>query len=178
MKWIFRILGIIVALALCVVAIGALLPRGHVVSRQATFHQTPEAIWQAIMDYQKFPTWIKGVARVEPFKSADGNPGWTEVLSSGMRIPLEITAQDPPRRLVTRIADPKLPWGGTWTTEITPAPGGSIAGTTTMRITEDGYVNNPLFRFLSRFVFGYTDTLDSYMNSLGEKFGEQVTVQN
>jgi hypothetical protein len=66
-----------------------------------------------------------------------------------------------------------LPWGGTWTTEITAAPGGS-----TMRITEDGYVNNPLFRFLSRFVFGYSDTLDSYMKSLGAKFGEQVTIQN
>ena len=173
MKWIIRVLGIIVALALCVVAIGAALPRQHVVSRQAMYHQPPEAIWQAIMDYEQFPAWIKGVARVETFQPPDGHPGWTEVLSSGMRIPLEITTQDPPRRLVTRIADPKLPWGGTWTTEITPGPGGSV-----MRITEDGYVNNPLFRFLSRFVFGYTDTLDSYMKSLGGKFGEQVTIQN
>jgi uncharacterized protein YndB with AHSA1/START domain len=173
MKWIFRVLGIIVALALCVVAMGAALPRQHVVSRQVMYHRPPEAIWQAIMDYEKFPSWIKGVARVETFKSPDGHPGWTEVLSSGMRIPLEITTQDPPRRLVTRIADPKLPWGGTWTTEITPVPGGSA-----MRITEDGYVNNPLFRFLSRFVFGYTDTLDSYMKSLGGKFGEQVAIQN
>ena len=59
-----------------------------------------------------------------------------------MKIPLQVTEAIPPRRLVTRIADPNLPWGGTWTTEITPAPGGSV-----MRITEDGYVNNPLFRF-------------------------------
>jgi hypothetical protein len=47
-----------------------------------------------------------------------------------------------------------------------------------MRITEDGYVSNPLFRFMARFVFGYTSTVDSYMKSLGEKFGEQVTLQN
>jgi uncharacterized protein YndB with AHSA1/START domain len=173
MKWIFRILGVIVALALCVVAIGAALPRQHVVSRQATYHQPPEAIWQAIMDYEKFPTWIQGVSRVEPFQSLDGYPGWTEILSSGMKIPLQVTEAAPPRRLVTRIADPKLPWGGTWTTEIAPAPGGSV-----MRITEDGYVNNPVFRFLSRFVFGYADTLDSYLKSLGQKFGEQVTIQN
>jgi uncharacterized protein YndB with AHSA1/START domain len=173
MRWIFRILGIIVALALCVVAIGAALPRQHVVSRQAIYHQPAEAIWQAIMDYEKFPTWIRGVARVETFQSPDGHPGWTEILSSGMKIPLEVTDAAPPRRLVTRIADPKLPWGGTWTTEITPAPDGSV-----MRITEDGYVNNPVFRFMSRFVFGYTDTLDSYMKSLGAKFGEQVTIQN
>jgi hypothetical protein len=47
-----------------------------------------------------------------------------------------------------------------------------------MRITEDGYVNNLLFRFMARFVFGYASTLDFYMKSLGEKFGEQVTLQN
>ena len=48
----------------------------------------------------------------------------------------------------------------------------------TWGITEDGYVNNPLFRFMARFFFGYASTLDSYMKSLGEKFGEQVTLQN
>jgi hypothetical protein len=125
------------------------------------------------MDYEKFPTWIKGVARVESFQSLNGYPGWTEIESNGMKIPLQVTEAVPPRRLVTRIADPNLPWGGTWTTEITSAPGGSV-----MRITEDGYVNNPLFRFMARFVFGYASTLDSYMKSLGEKFGEQVTLQN
>jgi hypothetical protein len=90
-----------------------------------------------------------------------------------MKIPLQVTEAVPPRRLVTRIADPNLPWGGTWTTEITLTSGGSV-----VRITEDGYVNNPLFRFMARFIFGYASTLDSYMKSLGEKFGEQVTLQN
>jgi len=173
MKWILRILGVIVSIALLVVAIGAFLPKQHIASRQATYRQPPEAIWQAIMDYEKFPTWIKGVARVEPFQSLNGYPGWTEIESNGMKIPLQVTEAVPSRRLVTRIADPNLPWGGTWTTEITPAPGGSV-----MRITEDGYVNNPLFRFMARFVFGYSSTLDSYMKSLGEKFGEKVTLQN
>ena len=91
MKWILRILGVVVAIALLVVVVGALLPKQHVVSRQATYHQPPEAIWQAIMDYEKFPTWIKGVARVEPFQSLNGYPGWTEIESNGMKIPLQVT---------------------------------------------------------------------------------------
>jgi hypothetical protein len=173
MRWILRIPGVIVAVVLLVVVIGALLPREHSVSRQSFYHQAPEAIWQTIMDYEKFPTWMKGVARVEPFGSLNGNPAWTEVESNGMKIPLQVTEAVPPRHLVTRIADPKLPWGGTWTTEITPAPGGSV-----MRITENGYVNNPVFRFMARFVFGYRSTLDSYLKSLGGKFGEQVTIQD
>src|SRR5579862_7908717 len=102
MKWILRILGVVVAIALLVVAIGALLPKQHVVSRQATYHQPPEAIWQTIMDYEKFPTWIKGVARVEPFQSLNGYPGWTEIESNGMKIPLQVTEAVPPRRAHSR----------------------------------------------------------------------------
>jgi hypothetical protein len=36
MKWILRILGVVVAIALLVVVVGALLPRQHVVSPPAT----------------------------------------------------------------------------------------------------------------------------------------------
>lgn len=77
----------------------------------------------------------------------------------------------PPRRLVGRIADSKLPFGGTWTLEITPTPEGS-----NLRITERGWVSNSLFRFMSRFVFGYTGTLDSYLRSLAKKFGEEPQI--
>jgi uncharacterized protein YndB with AHSA1/START domain len=177
MKWIVRILGIIFAIVLLVVAIGALLPKQHTVTRQAVYHQPPEAIWQAITDYQKFPEWRKTVLRVEPFPSVNGNPAWTEIADHDMKIPLQVTESVPPQRLVTRIADPKLPWGGTWTTEIVPAPAGSTAATT-VRITEDGEVGNPIFRFMARFVFGYTSTIDTYLKALGQKFGEQVTIQD
>src|SRR5580704_2484275 len=122
MKWILRILGVVVAIALLVVAIGALLPKQHVVSRQATYRQPPEAIWQTIMDYEKFPTWIKGVARVESFQSLNGYPGWTEIESNGMKISFPVYEAVPPRRLVTRLADSHFSWGGTGTTDITPAP--------------------------------------------------------
>src|SRR5580700_10965850 len=93
MKWILRILGVVVAIALLVVAIGALLPKQHVVSRQATYRQPPEAIWQTIMDYEKFPTWIKGVARVEPFQSLNGYPGWAKSKRTGRKIHLRVTKQ-------------------------------------------------------------------------------------
>jgi hypothetical protein len=70
--------------------------------------------------------------------------------------------------LVTRIADPKLPFGGTWTFEIAPDSDGA-----TLRITERGYVTNPFFRFMSRFVFSQTSTMETYLKSLAKKFGEE-----
>jgi hypothetical protein len=44
-------------------------------------------------------------------------------------------------------------------------------------ITEDGEVSNALFRFMSRYVFGHTATLDAYLASLARRFGENTTLQ-
>jgi hypothetical protein len=69
-----------------------------------------------------------------------------------------------------RIASDDLPFGGTWTYEIAAADGGA-----TLRITEDGLVKNAFFRFMSRFIFGHTATMEQYLKDLGKKFGEEVT---
>jgi hypothetical protein len=47
-------------------------------------------------------------------------------------------------------------------------------GATQVTITEKGTIPNPVFRFLSRFVFGYTATQDAYLRALGRAFGEAV----
>jgi hypothetical protein len=85
----------------------------------------------------------------------------------------EVTRSDPPRLLETRIADRNLPYGGTWLYEIAPAAGG-----TDLRITENGNVYNPIFRFVSRFIMGHTATIEKSLTGLGKKFGEQVRVED
>ena len=42
-----------------------------------------------------------------------------------------------------------------------------------LQITEDGQVHNPIFRFMSRFVFGYTATIDGFLKDLHAKFGDK-----
>ncbi len=44
-------------------------------------------------------------------------------------------------------------------------------------VTEDGEIYNPFFRVMSKLVFGYHRTQESYLNALGQKFGEEVTVE-
>ena len=51
---------------------------------------------------------------------------------------------------------------------ITPSPTGS-----TLTITEDGWVGNPIFRFVSRYVMGHHATMDGMLKAVAEKFGEQ-----
>ena len=84
----------------------------------------------------------------------------------------ELAEDVPPSRMVTRILDTDLGYGGKWTYVFTAENGG-----TRVTITEDGEVSNVLFRFMSRYVFGQTATLDGYLTPLAKKFGESATPQ-
>ena len=73
--------------------------------------------------------------------------------------------------MVTRIVDKELPFGGSWTWEISPA----AEGGSRVSITENGEIYNPFFRFMARYVFGYTGTMETYLRNLGKKLGQDVT---
>jgi Polyketide cyclase / dehydrase and lipid transport len=167
MKWILWIFVSLAGLLILIVVIGWLLPKEHTVTRDARFHEPPEAVWEAITDIDAMPSWRQGLKSVKRLPDQNGLPAWVEKTDSG-ETPLATVVSKPPAKLVVRIADPKLPFGGTWTYEITALPSG-----TNLRIREDGEIYNPVFRFLARFVFGYSGTMDRYLKSLAKKFGEQ-----
>ena len=129
MKW--TTIALIVVLALAAVAalaalVGWRLPRAHVASRQRTFPVPPEAVWAAITTVEAFPSWRSDVKKIERLPDRDGRPVWIEDGASG-RMTLAVERMEPPRLLVLRIADPDLPFGGTWTYEIAPDPAGMPA---------------------------------------------------
>ena len=79
----------------------------------------------------------------------------------GSALTLQTIELAPERRLVRKIADPQLPFGGSWTYELTPTADGCI-----LQITENGEIYNPVFRFMARFVLGYTRSIEGYLDSL------------
>jgi uncharacterized protein YndB with AHSA1/START domain len=160
MRWILLAVVAIAAAVAVAALIGWRLPRSHRASREVMMAATPESIWAAITDVEAFPSWRTDVKTVRRLPDREGRRAWVEDGGSGT-ITFVVERSDAPRLLVTRIADPDLPFGGTWTYEITPAPQGSR-----LRITEDGEIYNPLFRFMSRFVFGYEATMASYLTAL------------
>ena len=163
MKILAWTLGALAALVAVVAGIGFLLPVRHRVMRQATFPASPGVVFTAITRVEDFPSWRSVVTKVDVIASAPEKPSWRETGSNGaiLFVAEQVSA---PTTFVTRIADRSLPFGGTWTYELTP-----VAGGTTLRITEDGEVYNPIFRFMSRFVFGHTATIDTYLRDLGGK---------
>ena len=126
--WVFVVLASVLIL---ITLVGGLLPKDHSATRQARYRQPPEAIWKAITDVDAMPSWREGLKSVKHLPDKNGLPAHLEVTSMG-EIPMETIEMTPPRKLVRRIRDQKLPFGGTWTFEITPTTEGS-----TLRITEE-----------------------------------------
>ena len=171
MRRLLLAIAVLVGAVVVIAGVGALLPKGHVATRSARFRQAPEAIWAVLADRAGAPSWRPDVRSVEVLPPRDGRAVWRETWKDGDQILFEETEAVPPRRMVTRIADPNLPFGGRWIIEISPADGGS-----TVRITEDGEVYNPIFRFLTRFVFGPTGTIEAFLKALRRKFGEETAI--
>ena len=165
MRWIFWIVAAIAIVAVIVVVVGYSLPRAHSVSRTTTLPLPPESVFGLLLDVDRYQAWRPGVKSLQRHGDREGRPAWTEE-SGGMKIPLHFERLERPSLLVTRIADSSLPFGGTWTYRIAPAPAGSV-----LTITEDGEVYNPFFRFMSRFVFGHTATLDEFVRDLEARAG-------
>jgi len=170
MKWVIFAGGTLFLLVALMALIGALLPVKHYAARKARFGQTPEAIYSVLASPS---VWRANVKASGALPEKNGRKQWWEQDKHGQKIAYELMEDSPPTRRVVRIADAGLPYGGTWTVEIAPqGTGGSE-----VRIAEAGEVYNVFFRFLSRFVFGYTGSIEGYLRDLGKKFGEAVNIE-
>jgi uncharacterized protein YndB with AHSA1/START domain len=158
----------ILLIALLALAVGFMLPTTHQAKREATYSATPAELFKLITNVGAFSQWRPSVREVEVLPAVNGRSRFREIGKNGS-ILYEIDSLSPNRLLVTRIADPSLPFGGKWTYEVIPA-----GSSTTLRITEDGEVYNPIFRFVSRFVLGHSATIEQYLRDVRRHF-EQST---
>jgi uncharacterized protein YndB with AHSA1/START domain len=157
MKIALYVVAGLVVLVLIVVVVGYTLPQAHTASRQVTLAAPPARVFALIATPADYPKWRSDVTSVEILPPEGGKERFREQGSNGPLL-MRVEERVPDTRLVTVIADTTLPFGGKWTYEVAPSGTG-----TTLRITEDGEVYNPVFRFMSRFVFGHTATLDAYL---------------
>lgn len=172
MTWILGIVGLLVLVGIVVFAIGSLLPENHVASKTLTLRQSPETVWQVMTDFANQPKWHTEMKGVERLADRNGHEVWQEEMS-GMKIPLETLEKEAPKKLVRRISADDLGFGGDWEYILTP----TIDGGCQLTITENGKVPNPLFRFMSKYVFGHTATMEAYMKALAARFGETPAIR-
>ena len=141
MKWVLWTFAALAALVAVVALIGWMLPVRHEATRNGFVNRPIERVYADISDVEAYASWLEGV---EPVK-------------------VQIEEAVRPSRFVTRIA-PGQPFGGTWTFTLASEGAG-----TRVTIVERGEVYNPIFRFMSRFVFGHTASMDAFLRSLANR---------
>jgi uncharacterized protein YndB with AHSA1/START domain len=171
MRRITIVAGGLILVVLVLMLFGSFLPREHRATCRATFRAEIETLYALLADFDAYPGWRTGVQSVRRVDPIDGKPAFVEESKSGP-VRYAVEASEPPRKLVLRIADDSLPYGGTWTFALAPEADG-----TSLSITEDGFVEPALFRVLSRFVFGHYSSMEEYLACVARKLGETVTVE-
>jgi uncharacterized protein YndB with AHSA1/START domain len=169
MKWVWIVAGALGALVVVVALIGAALPREHRATSTVVLRQPPDSVWRVMRDFAGATAWWPGLTLSERLSDVAGHERWHQK-GGGFEMTVEIAEDAPPARMTTLIISrPGDPFGGKWIYVVGPAQGGAR-----VTITEDGWVSNVIFRFMSRFVMGHYTTIDTYLTALGQKFGEAV----
>lgn len=161
MKWVLLLVAGFALLVFVVALIGWTLPQNHRASRTALIHASPDAVFGIVADVARTPAWKSGVTAVDMLPDdAQGRRRFREHANRGA-VTYRVDVAERPSRFVTRI-DEKLPYGGSWTYELRPAPD----GTTALTIMEDGEVYNPIFRVMQRVFFSPYASMDRYLIDL------------
>lgn len=193
MRWILWSITLFMLLLGAVVIAGGLVAREHQIVRTVALAAPPAAVFATIADLEAMSAWRPEVARVERVpdapdgddafggddaskvddasdaddaSGADGLPATYRELGVRGAVTWTVVEAHPPARLTLRIEGAGPGFEGTWVFDVASASAG-----TRLTITERGEIENPLFRFLSRFVVGYGNGLDAYVAALSRHLG-------
>jgi hypothetical protein len=168
-KFLKRLLILVIVLAAGVYLYGRSLPREHVASSTVTLIAPADSVYRVLRNFGAHPTWwsdVKSSTRI------DGKPreSWEENMGPAGLVRMEITREVVGRQFITTILnDTQQDWGGTWTYDIVTTGAG-----TEVTITESGWVETPFYRVGSKLMGKYR-TIDSMLRSLANHFGEVAT---
>ena len=163
MKKILIVLACVVGVGLALAIAGMFPPQNHVASRTATLAAPPERVFAAISNVNEYMSWRSSLNGVETLP--DDGKGLRFIEKSGDgEILFRVEVLEPNTRMVTRIADPNLPFGGSWTFDLKPNGSG-----TDLTITEAGEVYNVFFRTMQKLFFSPTKTIETYQDDLAKR---------
>jgi hypothetical protein len=169
MKVFGLVLLVLVFTGVIVYVVGARLPVNHTVSVTGVVPAPPDRVFARIADVANGAAWRHGVKSVTVLAPDQGRDHWVESLGHGQTMTFLAIRTEPPMRRDVQLNDPNAPYGGTWSYELSPGP---EPATTTLRITEAGFIKPPLYRFMMVHVFGPTRNLNQYMNDIQAAAGK------
>jgi len=166
LKWAGTLLIGVLVLVGVLAAVGLTIPEDHHAISSIELATHPVDVFARISDVLAGSQWRPSVQLVEVLEDVSGRRRFREHSATGP-LTMEIVEFSPPSRMMTRIADADLPFGGTWSWEIEPTASGSR-----VTIEERGEIYNPIFRVVSRFGIGYNATMETYLHDLATSFDQ------
>lgn len=166
LRIVLSVIGVIALVALAAFALGATLPVDHSVSVTGEVAAPPAKVFALITNVAAGATWRPEVKSVEVLPKDDTRDAWIEDLGSGEKMQFLATTTVPPDatgQAIRKVETKEPSYGGMWTYELSP---GATPSSTTLKITEDGYINPPIYRFMMKYVFGPTKNLEDYMKHI------------
>lgn len=173
MKWIARVLGIVVLVLLLAIAISFALPAQMKHTRVVILKQTPEKVFAVLSDVEKLPTWNRNLEKVELLPPIDGKDAMKQTFKGGTSMTVVTTESLAPTHLVRSVREAGgNAFSGSWSYEITPITDGCEVA-----LTEKSYIKNPILRLIIR-IFGPTRYIDQHLVGLAKHFGETPTLRS
>jgi uncharacterized protein YndB with AHSA1/START domain len=157
------LLILLIAGGFAVYADGAKQPVDHSVSVTGVVQAPQEKVFTLITDVARGSQWRPAVKSVTVLQKNQDRDHWVEHLDHGQFMTFLATRTDPPNRRDVLLDDRRASYGGTWTYELSPGP---EPNTTTLKITETGFIRPPLYRFIMAHVIGLNHNLDIYMKDI------------
>jgi len=170
-KVLLVVLGLLVAACGVIYYMGSRQPVAHTAAVRAHFRAPPDSLYRIVWDVRDYPKWRPEVKSVNLLTSNDPNDAWEEVGRNGTLM-YTFSEAAPPERLVSTLLTKDAGFTGRWRFRFLADSNG-----TDVNIMEEGSVQNPIFRFAMRYVFGPYSSLEAYMKALAARTGETVTIE-
>ena len=177
-RWTGTIFFALVFIFLTVAGVGTSIPIWHSTKCGADVAAPAAALFAAIADDGSSASWRPELQSVTLVSGSGPTSVWREKYKSGQVLTLQTSSQSfgSIEQVVRTIPfDPGLGFDGIWVFDV--GKSGQQHGQTRVAINEEGHIYNPVFRFLTKYVFGYEGSIRSYLSDLGAKFGEQPTIR-
>lgn len=172
MKWLLIIAGVFILAILAVLILGLLQAAKHSVTRSIHLKQKPETVFALLDDQANLPSWSSSVLKVEPLPDQNGKPAVRVTLRwGGMAMIMTQLEHTAPTRLVVSMSKEGGPVLGTWTYQIVSETDGCR-----IALTEDGELQNPVFRVMAR-MRGLDTNITQTLHDVAKKFGENADLQ-
>lgn len=169
-RWTGTIFFALVFIFLVLTGIGTSLPIEHQATCTTAIDAPAKALFDQVSDDATSVRWRPDIASAVLVNGSGPTAVWRETDTHGNALTYRTTAYVEGQKL-TRTIDyvPGMAFAGKWIYEFVALPAVGLEPTyrTQLTITEDGMIYNPFFRFLARYVFGFTQTMQTYLTDAG-----------